>query len=124
MRCVEEGSASIRGYITNATFGLSVLMVSIHAAKRHGMVGSTNTAAKEFGIKKAIDAMIVRCDNIIRSKETFKSKFCFDGSCCIHLSHEMAVREIGEMIYKNGSPNVSLFFLDYHDALEQSQMLA
>ncbi len=77
MRSVQESGASIEGDVFDAVLGTAVLMMSVDAAKRKGLVGSGDGGFEGGRVKKAIVGVVVPNVNSVRRAEALKG--CFGG---------------------------------------------
>lgn len=66
-----------------------------------------NGVLERLGVKKTIVGVVVPNSDAVRRRKSFKGAFSVDGSRSIQRLHKMDVREVGEMIHKNGGALVA-----------------
>ena len=104
---MQEGSAGVRGDILDAVLSATILVVGVDAAKGQGLFRGGDGGAKSSGVKEAIVGVVVADGDAVGGAELFKSLFGGNGGLLIHVRHEVHIREVGEVVDKDGSAGVT-----------------
>ena len=116
---MEKGGYGTLLDIANATLGLIILVMSVHAAKCHGVAGSADIIFESVRVKNTIFTMIVTNVNIVAEGNKLKSTFGFNSRQGIHLCHEVGVSEVRVVIHKDGSTDIP--FSCRFDAVDRNE---
>ena len=105
---IKEGSTSTSSDILNATFSLTILMVSIDATKGKGLVGTCNRSMEGRRIKESIVSMIMANSDRVGLGKVLKGKLGSNSGVGIHLGHEVDIGEVQKMINKDSCAKITL----------------
>ena len=72
MRGMEQRSSGSLGYVLDAIFGLSVLMMCVYSTKTQGLVACFDRRAEYFRIEKSIIGVVVLNTNAVERRHTFE----------------------------------------------------
>jgi hypothetical protein len=107
MRSMQESRTCSLSHGLNTILCFAVLMMSIDATEGEGLSGSGDGRLEKLGVKQPIVRVVVMHSDAMGPKETFKGLLGCDGGSCIHLSHQVDVSEVAEMVNENSGANVA-----------------
>ena len=82
-------------------------MMIINSTKLQGLLYLNNGRLERLSVKEAVVCMVMCDSDPMSIAHSFKRQLSFDCSFSVHFRHEVSIREIGEVIHKNGGTYVT-----------------